>query len=216
MRPPGSTIARPWCATPAASWSRVRRAAASRRSPTRASACGTPPAGVGAPRSARMSLTALMRSRPRRARLVLATDFSLRAGVRAGEDGRVRQRLTLPGKVYMHAWAFDPAGTHLACAWLTDRQAKEFALFDLATGRGMAQFAPVREEIRDIAFSPDGRRLVTGSDDCLVRVWDAAGGTFLQTFEGHTGLIKAVAFGPDGRVVVSGLGGPDLPPVGPS
>ena len=135
--------------------------------------------------------------------LVLAADYRSGPVCVLGEDGRVRQRLTLPGKSYVHAWAFDPAGTRLACAWLTDRDAKEFALFDLATGRQTARFAPVGEEIRGIAFSPDGRRLVTGSDDCLVRVWDAAGGTCLQTFEGHTGLINAVAFGPDGRVVLS-------------
>ncbi len=135
--------------------------------------------------------------------LVLAADYRSGPVYVLGEDGRVRQRLTLPGKTHMHAWAFDPAGTRLACAWLTDRDAKEFALFDLATGRQMARFAPFGEEIRGIAFSPDGRRLVTGSDDRVVRVWDAAGGTCLQTFEGHTGLINAVAFGTDGRVVLS-------------
>ena len=135
--------------------------------------------------------------------LVLAADYRSGPVYVLGEDGRVRQRLTLPGKVHMHASAFDPAGTRLACAWLTDRDDKEFALFDLATGRQMARFAPVVEEIRGIAFSPDGRRLVTGSDDRLVRVWVASGGTCLQTFEGHTGLINAVAFGPDGRVVLS-------------
>jgi WD40 repeat protein len=136
-------------------------------------------------------------------RLVLAADS--RAGpVRVlGEDGRVRQRLTLAGKIHIHASAFDPAGKHLACAWLTDRDAKELALFDLATGRQMARFAPVGAEIRAIAFGPDGRRLVTGSDDRVVRVWDAASGTCLQTFDGHTGLINAVAFAPDGRVVLS-------------
>src|SRR5262249_47597966 len=136
--------------------------------------------------------------------LLLAADYPSGPVCVLGVDGRVRQRLTLPGKIHMHAWAFDPAGTHLACAWLNDRDAKGFAQFDLATGRQMARFAPVGEEIRGIAFSPDGRHLVTGSEDCLVRVWDAAGGTYRQTFEGHTGLINAVAFGPDGRVVLSG------------
>src|SRR5262249_21909768 len=59
--------------------------------------------------------------------LVLAADYRSGPVCMLGEDGRVRQRLTLPGMTVIYAMAFDPAGTHLACAWLTDRNAKEFA-----------------------------------------------------------------------------------------
>jgi WD40 repeat protein len=135
--------------------------------------------------------------------LVLAAEYRLGPVCVLGEDGRLRQRLSMPGKTHMHAWAFDPAGTRLACAWLTDRRAKECALFDLATGRELVRFAPPGEEIRGIAFSPDGRRLATGSDDRLVRVWDADSGACLKKFEGHTGLINSVAFRPDGGAVLS-------------
>ena len=135
--------------------------------------------------------------------LVLAAENDVGPVCLLGEDGRLRQRLTLPGKTHMHAWAFDAAGTRLACAWITERKTKEFALFDLATGRPVVRFIPIVEEIRGIAFSPDGRRLATGSDDRLVRVWDAVSGACLQTFEGHTGLINSVAFRPDGGTVLS-------------
>jgi WD40 repeat protein len=135
--------------------------------------------------------------------LLLATTQETEPVLVLGADGRVRQRLTLPGKIHLHAWAFDPAGTRLACAWLTDPRTKEFAVFDLATGRQVVRFDPITEEIRSIAFSPDGRQLATGSEDRLVRVWDARGGACLQTFAGHTGLINAVAFRPDGGAVLS-------------
>ena len=135
--------------------------------------------------------------------LLLAAEYRSGPVCVLGEDGRVRQRLTLPGKIHMHAWAFDPAGTHLACAWLKDGNLKAFAQFELATGRQIAQFGPVGEEIRGIAFSRDGRHLVTGSDDSLVRLWDTGGGASVRTFAGHTGLINAVAFSPEGRVVLS-------------
>jgi WD40 repeat protein len=58
-----------------------------------------------------------------------------------------------------------------------------------------------------VAFSPDGRQVVSGSDDETVRLWDAATGAPLQTLEGHTGWVTSVAFSPDSRQVVSGSHG---------
>jgi WD40 repeat protein len=136
--------------------------------------------------------------------LLLATDHETGPVSVLGADGRVRQRLTIRGKIHLHAWTFDPAGTRLACAWrAAERPASEFALFDLASGREVVRFGPITEEIRAITFSPDGKRLATGSD-WLVRVWDASSGACLRTFAGHTGLITSVAFHPNGLVVLSG------------
>lgn len=56
------------------------------------------------------------------------------------------------------------------------------------------------------ALSPDGTRLLTGSQDGVGRLWDAADGRLLQTFYGHTNEITAVAFAPDGRQVLTGSG----------
>ena len=54
------------------------------------------------------------------------------------------------------------------------------------------------------AFSPDGARIVSGSDDSTVRVWDAASGAELLVLRGHEGSVKAAAFSPDGARIVSG------------
>ena len=55
-----------------------------------------------------------------------------------------------------------------------------------------------------MAFSPDGKQVVSGSRDKTVRLWDAATGATLQTLEGHTHYVTSVAFSPDGKQVVSG------------
>jgi WD40 repeat protein len=57
--------------------------------------------------------------------------------------------------------------------------------------------------ISDVGFSPDGRRLLTGSTDQTVRVWDADNGQELLTLEGHAGAVRGVSFSPDGQCVAS-------------
>ncbi|KAM3076313.1 WD repeat-containing protein 88 [Clarireedia jacksonii] len=60
--------------------------------------------------------------------------------------------------------------------------------------------------VNSVAFSPDGKQVVSGSSDDTVRLWDAVLGTALQTLKGHTGSVYSVAFSPDGKQVVSGSG----------
>jgi WD40 repeat protein len=57
-----------------------------------------------------------------------------------------------------------------------------------------------------VAFSPDGARIASGSADETIKLWDAASGRLLRTFEGHSNSVASVAFSPDGARIVSGSG----------
>ena len=58
--------------------------------------------------------------------------------------------------------------------------------------------------VSSVAFSPDGSRVLSGSHDNTVKLWDATTGALLRTFKGHAQRISSVAFSPDGARVLSG------------
>ena len=58
--------------------------------------------------------------------------------------------------------------------------------------------------VESTAFSGDGMRIVSGSRDQSVRVWDASTGAELKTLEGHTESVVSVVFSSDGTRIVSG------------
>ena len=58
--------------------------------------------------------------------------------------------------------------------------------------------------IRSVAFSKDGTKILSGSDDNTAKLWDALSGEVLMTFSGHADWVKSVAFSPDENTVLTG------------
>ncbi|HEY9798673.1 MAG TPA: caspase family protein, partial [Leptolyngbyaceae cyanobacterium] len=60
--------------------------------------------------------------------------------------------------------------------------------------------------VNAVAFSPDGKLIVSGSHDKTVRLWDIQGNRVGQPFFGHESSVYSVAFSSDGKLIVSGSG----------
>ncbi|MCL4299715.1 MAG: protein kinase [Anaerolineae bacterium] len=58
--------------------------------------------------------------------------------------------------------------------------------------------------LNDVAFSPDGTYVLTGSNDKTARLWDIQTGQAVITYTGHTAGVKSVTLSPDGQYVLTG------------
>src|SRR5262249_55161944 len=77
-------------------------------------------------------------------------------------------------------------------------------LWNTLTGKEVRGFEGHDKWVQSVAFSADGRFVLTGSGDKTARLWAASTGRELQRFEGHANTVSSVALSPDGRFVLTG------------
>ena len=101
--------------------------------------------------------------------------------------------------------AFNAAGTQVAITAATTNNRK-ISIWDLQSKTSVKTLTGHTHVVECVAFSPDGQRLVSGSFDATVRVWDltTTGNPLVHTLTGHVGRVIAVAFNHAGTQIVSG------------
>jgi WD40 repeat protein len=69
--------------------------------------------------------------------------------------------------------------------------------------RGLVGYWGHEKRVNCCAWSPDGKSILSASDDRTLRVWDVSSGQSIRTLVGHSDIVRSCAFLSDGRHAVS-------------
>ena len=118
--------------------------------------------------------------------------------VTSSDDSTARVWNTATGEIEMKltghtGWVLGAAINGSGNVATTDSEGR-VALWDIAKQKLLRVWTAHSAWIRSVAFSDDGLKLVTASDDFTAKVWEVSSGKLLQTLRGHTGWLTSVFF----------------------
>ncbi|MBN2392955.1 MAG: hypothetical protein JXR84_19650 [Anaerolineae bacterium] len=130
----------------------------------------------------------------------VARSMELAAYAQAADDPTGSLNLMLAREAALTTWHTDTFVTNEALAALN------FAVFNARQlpRRITLPLASHSGYVWSVAYSPDGKQIVSGSADGMVRVWNAETGVKVRQLAGHSGPILAVTYSPDGTRIASG------------
>ncbi len=106
--------------------------------------------------------------------------------------------------------ALSPDGKWLAAGGLLDKSwavapcCGNIRLYEFASGKLVALLKGHKSVVISLAFSPDGKKLISGGSDFDAIIWDVERGTLLHRLQGHRAEVFAVGFTRDGLRAVTG------------
>ena len=114
----------------------------------------------------------------------------------------LKELRSIEGVSSRRALAFSPDGAFVASA--TGLSSPTINVHRVADGKLVARLEKHTDGIRDLAYSPDGKRLASASADQTVRLWDTENYQQLSKFKGHLNEVRSLAFSADGSRVITG------------
>jgi WD40 repeat protein len=102
------------------------------------------------------------------------------------------------------AIAFDAAGRYLAAGTFS-QAGQSVVVWDFEKEEKVFDLPGHHDRINAVAFSPDGSWLVSGGDDCTIRVWNVLTGR-LAVARQFDAAVQSISFSPDGKYLFTGNG----------
>jgi WD40 repeat protein len=85
-------------------------------------------------------------------------------------------------------------------AWIHGRKV---GLRKLRVGNAAHRFLDIKNHVRAVALSPDGKLLATSTDDKAVQFRDVASGKLVHQLVGHAVIVRRIVFSPDGALLAT-------------
>lgn len=125
------------------------------------------------------------------------TDFVLRGQAGLGKEGSITALAISPDDRWLVAggW-FSADGALEPCCG-------DVRVYDLSQRKLVALLKGHTDALTSLAFSSDGRHLLSGSADKTAILWDVGSRTALKTFSSHKAAVTKVAFSGGGATVVT-------------
>jgi WD40 repeat protein/serine/threonine protein kinase len=114
-------------------------------------------------------------------------------------DSRTGKELfAFPDSQGLRSIVISPDGQRLAAG------GEQIKVWDIRTGQELHRLTKFNKIAYRVAFSPDGRHLVSAHFDTVVRVWDTATGELVRQIPAHAFTIWALTISPNGKFIVTG------------
>ena len=120
------------------------------------------------------------------------------------ESGKELKTLkSIQGEITPNSLSFD--GKKIATKGALDETAQKFddsivQIWNAESDHFLCKLEGHKKRVRGIVFSPDGKKIVTTSEDGTTRIWDAESGKMLHAFEVWS---SSVVFSPDGKNILT-------------
>src|SRR5262249_35129354 len=115
-------------------------------------------------------------------------------------NGKLIRQFGDPSRQRVQAVALSPDGRMLAGR---GGPGGGLCLWDIATGKLLAEGKGGPASLVSLAFSPDSKRVASRGNDNKLRLWDAVTGLEQWAHTSATGAVFAVAFSPDGKTLAA-------------
>jgi WD40 repeat protein/beta-lactamase regulating signal transducer with metallopeptidase domain len=128
-----------------------------------------------------------------------------------GGDGQVKLWEGQPGPLRfldghtgpVRIVTFSPDGKYLLSCGGWPQGDRTLRLWDVKTGKQARLFTTAARSLQSAAFSPDGKRAVTGEDSGLIHMFDVETGQEVRKLRGHKEGVPHVTFSRDGKFILS-------------
>jgi WD40 repeat protein len=100
-------------------------------------------------------------------------------------------------------FAISPDGKRIAAS-SNGLDIKDFEIWDIKSEEIIREFKGHSNYITDIAFTQDGKKIITAGLDKTLKIWDSDSGKCINTLTGHKYMVGAVMITPDCKDIISG------------